>query len=70
MEQVSFNLMATVITAVILEFKKIKSVTVSTFPPSICCEVMGLDAKILVFWMLSFRPAFFTLLSHLHQEAL
>ena len=29
---------------VILEPKKIKSVTASTFPPSICHEVMGLDA--------------------------
>ena len=28
---------------VILELKKIKSVTVYTFPPSICHEVMGLD---------------------------
>ena len=41
--------------AVILETKKIKSVTVS---PSICHEVMGQDATILVFWMLSFKPAF------------
>ena len=40
---------------VILEPKKIKSVTVS---PSICHEVMGLDAMILVFWMLSFKPTF------------
>ena len=30
--------------AVILEPKKIKSVTVSTVSPSICHEVMGLDA--------------------------
>ena len=42
----------------ILEPKKIKSVTVSTFLPSICHEVIGLDATILVFWMLSFQPAF------------
>ena len=35
--------------AVILEPKKIKSVAVSIFSPSICHEVMGLDAKILVF---------------------
>ena len=35
--------------AVILEPKKIKSATLSTFPPSICHEVMGLDAMILVF---------------------
>ena len=39
---------------VILEPKKIKSVTVSTVSPSfICHEVMGPDAMILVFWMLS-----------------
>ena len=43
---------------VILEPKKIKSVTVSIVSPSICHEVMGPDAKILVFWMLSFKPAF------------
>ena len=35
--------------AVILEPKKIKSLTVSTVSPSICHEVMGLDAMILVF---------------------
>ena len=44
--------------AVILEPKKIKSVTISTFSPTICLEVMGLDAMILVFWMLSFKPVF------------
>ena len=33
----------------ILELKKIKFVTVSTFSPSICHEVMGLNAMILVF---------------------
>ena len=43
--------------AVILEPKKIKSLTVSIVSPSICHEVMGLDATILVFWMLSFKPA-------------
>ena len=41
--------------AVILEPQKIKSVTVS---PSTCHEVMGPDAMILVFWMLSFKPTF------------
>ena len=41
--------------AVILEPPNIKSVTLS---PSICYEVMGPDAMILVFWMLSFKPAF------------
>ena len=35
--------------AVILEPKKIKSVTVSLVSPSICHEVMGLDAMIFVF---------------------
>ena len=35
--------------AVILEPKKIKSVTVSIVSPSICHEVMGLDAMIFVF---------------------
>ena len=35
--------------AMILESKKIKSVTVSTVSPSICHEVMGLDAMIFVF---------------------
>ena len=37
--------------AVILESKKINSATVSIVSPSICHEVMGLDAMILVFWM-------------------
>ena len=43
---------------VILESQNIKSVTVFTFPPSNFHEVMGLDAMILVFWMLRFKPAF------------
>ena len=55
--------------AVILEPPKIKSATVSTVSPSIHPEVMGLDAMILVFWMLSFKPTF-SLLFHFHQEAL
>ena len=37
--------------AVILEPPKIKSVTVSTVSPSICHEVMGPDAMILVVWL-------------------
>ena len=44
--------------AVILEPKKIKSDTVSTVSPSICHEVIELDAMIFVFRMLSFKPAF------------
>ena len=46
------------LSAVILEPKKRKSVTVSIVSPSICHEVMGADAMILVFWILSFKPAF------------
>ena len=44
--------------AVILERRKIKGATVSTLCLSICHEVMGPDAMILVFWMLSFKPTF------------
>ena len=44
--------------SVILEPIKIQSATVSTVFPPICHEVMGLDAMILVFWMLSFKPTF------------
>ena len=55
--------------AVILKPQKIKSLTVSIVFPSICHEVMGPDAMILVFWMLSFKPAFsrfsFTLIKRL-----
>ena len=43
--------------AEILEPKKIKCVAVSTFSPSTCLEVMGPDAMISIFWMLSFKPA-------------
>ena len=51
--------------AVVLEPKKTKSVTVS---PSTCHEVMGPDAIMLIFW-LEFKARFFTLLFHFHQEA-
>ena len=37
------------LSAVILEPKKMKSVTVSIVSPSICHEVMGLDAMIFLF---------------------
>ena len=43
---------------VILESKKIKSVTVFTVSLPICHEVTGPDAMILVFWILSFKPTF------------
>ena len=44
--------------AVIWEPKKIKSLTVSPVSPSISHEVMGPDAMIFVFSMLSFKPTF------------
>ena len=58
---------------VILEPKKIKAATVSTFSSSICHEVMWLDAMILVFWMLSFKPTFsllsFTVIKRLFSSS-
>ena len=54
---------------VILEPRKIKSATVYTVSPSISHEVMWPDAMIIVFWMLSFKPAF-SLSSFTLQEAL
>ena len=54
---------------VILEPKKRKSVIASTFPPSICHEVMGLGPTILVLLIFSFKLAlslsFFTLIKSL-----
>ena len=55
--------------AMILEPKRMKSDTVYTVTPSISHKVMRPDAMIFVFWMLSFKPTFFTLLFHFHQEA-
>ena len=59
---------------VILEPKKIKSVTVSIFFPFICHEVMGLDAMILGFsfflFNVEFQASFLTLLFQSPQEAL
>ena len=60
--------------AVVLEPPKIKPVTVSIVSPSICHEVMGLDAMIFTFWMLSFKPTFsllsFTFLRRLFSSLL
>ena len=44
--------------AVILEPPQNKVRTVYTVSPSICHEMMGPDAMIFVFWMLSFKPTF------------
>jgi len=56
---------------VILE-KKIKSSIVSSFSSSVCHEVLGPDAMILVSWMLSFKLAFsfssFTLIKSLFSS--
>ena len=59
---------------VILEPPRIKSLTVSIVSPSICHEVMGPDAMIFVFWMLSFKQAFlfssFTFMKRLFSSLL
>ena len=59
---------------VILELRNIKSFTVSIVSPSVCHEVMGPDAMILVFWMLNFKPAFslssFTFIKRLFNSSL
>ena len=49
--------------AAISEPKKIKYVTLSTVSPSVYHEVMGPDAMIFVFWMLSFKSSFHSPLS-------
>ena len=46
--------------AVILGPRKIISVTISNFSPSICNEMLGLDTMIFMFWMLSFFFLFFS----------
>ena len=66
----SFNFMATVTICSDLEPKNIKSLTVSVISPSICHEVMGPDAMILVFRMLSFKPTFHSPLSLLSRGTL
>ena len=54
----SFNFMAAVTICSDLEPPEIKSVTVFTVSLPICHEVMGPDAMILLFWILSFNPTF------------
>ena len=44
--------------AMLLEPIKVKSVTVSIVSPSICHQMMGLDAMISVFQKMDFEPAF------------
>ena len=54
--------------AMILEPKKIKSVTVAIVSPSVCYEVIGSDDTIFVFLNVEFQASFFALLFHFHQE--
>ena len=60
--------------AVILEPQNIKSDNVSTVSPSISHEVMGPDAMIFVFWMLTFKLTFslssFTFIKRLFSSSL
>ena len=62
------------LSTVILEPKKIKSVTFFNVSLCIYHEVTGLDAMILVFWRLSFKPAFllfsFTFIKRLFSASL
>ena len=69
-EQGSFNFMAAVTICSDFGDQNIKSVTFSTVSPPICHEVMGPDAMMLVFQMLSFKPTFSLSSFHFHQEAL
>ena len=54
----SFNFMAAITICSDFGAQKIKSHTVSTVSPSTSYEVMGPDAMIFVFWILSFKPTF------------
>ena len=60
--------------AVILEPRKRKSITAPRFSPSVCHEVMGLDAMILVSLIFSFKlafsPSFVTLIKRLFSSFL
>ena len=55
-EQASFDITATDNIQSDFGVQENKSVTSSTFSPSICHEMMGPDAMILVFWMLREAP--------------
>ena len=70
----SFNFMAAVTIYRDFEAPEIKSLNVSIVPSPICHEVIGADAIILVFRMLSFKPAFslssFTFIKRLFNSSL
>ena len=63
-DQASFNFMAAVTICSDFAAPKIKSVTVSIVSPFICHEVLGPNALILIFWILSFKPTFSPLPFH------
>ena len=69
-EQASFNFMAKVTICSDFGAQENKVCTCFHFSHSVCHQVMGPDAIILVFWMLSFKPDFSLSSFHLHQEAL
>ena len=54
--------------AVILEPQKIKSATVSTVSPSICHEVLGPDAMILVFLWFSHNSCGFSIIMYGYES--
>ena len=60
--------------AAILEPRKIRFLTVSIVSPSICHEVVGLDAMVFFFSTLSFKPTFslssFTFIKRLFSSSL
>ena len=57
-----FNMLSRLVIAFLPRSKHLKKIiTVSTASPLFCHEVMGPDDMILVFWMLSFKPFFFSL---------
>ena len=66
-----FNFMAAVTVSIDFGTQENKVCHYFLFSPSVCYEVMGPDSMILVFGILSFKPAF-SLCSffHFHQEAL
>ena len=57
-EQASFNFMAAVTVHSDFGAQENKVCHCFHFSPSICLEMMGPDAMIFVFWMLSFKPGF------------
>ena len=74
LQRSKFNAMAAVTKCSDFGAQKMKSVTLSIVSLSSCCEVMGLDATILVFWVLNFKSPFslssFTFIKRLFSSSL